>query len=261
MPEKTPLILAAEAVRTARSELERIDSRLADLREKSHDLDELKTTLGAARERRAQLLEDALLGGQKANTDEVDKSVNKALQALQKREDEITAVERASATLEAHRQTAQAQLQSTVGAYHEARASRILALADAQVGIIRRAVSVLAGHINEGRALLARLNLSEVPQEGRTWWFTQQSSYFAHIDNIERGISVLLGHAAESDGAALTALDNEFAAAHKLTGIMDFESEQRAAPDHAEPSASSIEPEAARVIRPTLDRTAPGIRG
>jgi hypothetical protein len=121
MTEKTPLQRAAGAVHEARDALERIDGRLAEMRPKAEALDELRVKLDLARARRAQLLGDALLAGRTADTSSVDKEIGAAERALEKRQDEVTALTRALKTLEAQRQAAAALLSEREAEYQERR--------------------------------------------------------------------------------------------------------------------------------------------
>jgi hypothetical protein len=148
-----PLLEAAEATRRALELLTRLDNRLAELTEKSHELDKLKAAHTEAREHRTKLLADAVLAGdKKANTTEVDKRCAAALVALQKREDEVIAVESALKTLQAQRESARSALTGCAGVYAQAR--------DVHLAEIKRARSQtlkFCEAIAEGRASLDQM--------------------------------------------------------------------------------------------------------
>lgn len=222
MTTDSTLLQSAHAVATARAEIDRVDDRLTELREKSRDLDELKAALASARERRAQMLEDAMIAGRKTDaTTEVDKEVDKALRAIQRREDEITAVERALATLQAQREATQAVLEDASAAFHEACASRVLGEMEELLARVNKAAVVLGERLNEGRAILNRINIMTLPQEARRWFLMQKSHYGAHLDNMEGSVRVFLSGVRGYDATAADALDAELSAARKLTGVVD----------------------------------------
>jgi hypothetical protein len=122
VPDSGTLLLdAARAVHTARERLTHIDGRLADIGLKSHDINQLKIAVAEAREQRAKLLSDALLAGKKANAAKADERCVGAQAALDKREDESIAIERALVTLRAQHQDAHCVLRRCEAAYKQVR--------------------------------------------------------------------------------------------------------------------------------------------
>lgn len=99
-------IAAAGAVHEARVALEHITGQLPEMHAKAKALDELRVKLDLVRARRAQMLEDALLADGTADTTAVDKEIGAAERALEKRQDEATAVSGALRKLETQRQAA-----------------------------------------------------------------------------------------------------------------------------------------------------------
>lgn len=255
MADKTSLTIAAEAVRDARAELERIDGRLDELREKSRDLDELKATLAGAREQRSTLLEEALIAGRKADTTEIDKEVATAQRALQKREDEITAVERALATLAAQRHSAQTALHAATETLRESCASRVLGVSGELLKRTHEAAAVLGRLLNENRALLGCMRLTGLEPDTRRWFAMQQITRRAELDLLERGLVSLTMTIRGFDGSTMGALDDELSSAHKLAGIDDNGYVHRDGTTQAEPEPPA---EAVRTIRMTDG--APGMR-
>jgi hypothetical protein len=115
------LLEAANVVRAIRERLTQLGDRLASLSEKSDDLEKLKAAVEEAREQRASQLETALLAGKKANTAQVDQRCAAAVAALEKRRDEVIAVERALSTLRAQQDDARATLLQCEETYQKAR--------------------------------------------------------------------------------------------------------------------------------------------
>jgi len=106
-PDSCAMLLeAAQALKAARAQLTFLDECLAELGAKSLAIDKLKATLDGAREQRGQLLGDAMIAGRRPNTSEVDKRCESALVALEKRRDEVTALERALSSLQVQRSNA-----------------------------------------------------------------------------------------------------------------------------------------------------------
>jgi len=85
---------------------------------------------------------------------------------------------------------------------------------------IRKAAAALGERINEGRALVSRIEISTLPEEARRWFLTQRLQYSAHIDNLEGDLRTVLASVHGYDTTALDALDAEFDAAHKVAGII-----------------------------------------
>lgn len=218
MTNDSPLIAAAGAVSTARADLQRIEARTAELREKSRDLDELQTAVTEARERRAKLLEQALLEGRKANTDEADKAVTKALAALQKREDEITAVARALSTLEAQRQAAQDNLEAALGAFREARACRVIDFLGARLEAMNAARLALSQRITEARNAVDLIEPAKMPADARTWWAAQKQHWNAILDNFRAEVPMFLSAPHGVDPKVEQALAAELDAADNMAG-------------------------------------------
>ena len=266
---ESPLNEAARAVTAARIGLQHIDARIAELREKSRDLDELKAAVAQARERRAQLLEEALLAGKKANTDEADKAVAKALAALQKREDEITAVERALATLEYQRQEANAALDAAQNAYLEARGIRVLEFVNDRIAATGEALQVLARRIQEARNAVTMINPAAMPAAERSRWMSERVHYSAIVENLVRDVPVALTHPHGCDQKIYGALDADLKSADELAGIVrgaDRSVHQLDTEDDADAVAQNTpqasEQRAARMRTVTLtDRDEPGVRG
>jgi hypothetical protein len=129
--DQTPLGAIARTAREARAALEQIEGRLGEFREKAQGLDEFRAKNDSARERRAQLLEAAMLAGRPADTTAIDKECTRAALALEKRQDEILAVSRAVRALEAQRETAQSELNTAMAVYQEARKEQAAAIAHA----------------------------------------------------------------------------------------------------------------------------------
>lgn len=147
------LLEVAREVHAARAELERIDGRLAELHEKSRDLDALKATLAEARDRRAQRLADRMIAGHKVNsTDKIDRDVAAAQEALQLREDEITAVERALVVLDAQREGAETALNEAYERFKERHGERTR-----EIEHIRWLAEKLCDSIASARACVAEM--------------------------------------------------------------------------------------------------------
>ena len=266
MTTDSPLTAAARAVSAARVDLQRIEARTAELREKSRDLGELQRAVTHAREQRAQLLEQALLDDRKANTDEADKAVSKALAALQKREDEITAVGRALATLQTQRQAAQDALDGAMGAFREARAVRVVEFLNGRIEAMGDTRLALSRRIAEARSALALIDPGKMPRDAQGWWMSQRAHYAAIFDNFQRDVSTFLNTPHGIDAAVTLGLTADLEEADKLAALqlpIQQQTDQCAAAD-GRLTTSMLSADQITASAPTVrlvDRDAPGMRG
>ena len=164
MTAKT-LIAAAEAVRSAHGELERIDGQAAGLRQRLEEMDGQQATLTGHEERRSRLLEEALLAGRKADTSEVDKQITTAQRAIERRKDERTAVERALPALETQSNAAAATLATRRAEYDQARAEHTAACVRTAITAARELSTKLGSAIAD---ILACIDLipANAPEHG-----------------------------------------------------------------------------------------------
>lgn len=256
MTEKTPLTEAAHAVLEARNAVEQVAARIADLTErKARELDPLKAAHAEARERRAQQLENDLIAGRKSNTDEADKAVDKALRALQRREDEFTATERALGTLGSQLEEARAALADREEEYSRAIAGHAMTN-------VQRAMTAGSALARQAHAAFAdaRACLTSLPPQ----YLRERASLDAAIDVAEREQRHMEGRI--GSGPFSTRLEADLAEAHKLTGAepaREAEFIGYAASDGTvtqQPPAPVNEAERTRRLE-LHDRDAAGLRG
>jgi len=177
----TPLMIAAGAVREARAELERIDDQQAELRKRLEEMNGQEATLAGYEERRAQLLEEALLSGRKADTAEVDKHITSAQRAIERRKDERTAVERALPALQAQREAASAILTERRAKYEQVSAEHVAACVRKEIPTVGELAMQFSTAVRDVRACI---NLMP-PATPERWELTKE------VDTLIRSLELL----------------------------------------------------------------------